>query len=214
MKRSCMNYDPLSARLGLLVPDATLPQLGNLALFIYGFVRAGHVHLPKSALFLPIPGNTRNALQRLERFRKNKAASRPSGTKGVARAVRACWKNRAIELIMDQTDRDARFHLLFVALAYRKRAIAILWTLLPHEGGSGAQEQTKLLGQVRKLLPPPARWLCMRIGSTAASSCLPVHTSARLVLRDPHAEGYLVQNGGWSPLPDTGNPTQPGHGQR
>ena len=153
MKQPCSHYDTLSARLRLLVPDASVPQLDNLALFIYGLVLAGHVHLPKIALFLPIPGNTRNALPRLERFLKNKAVQPTFWYKGVARAVLACWKNREIELILDQTDLDDRFHLLFVALAYRKRAIPLLWTLLPHEGCSGAAEQTKLLAQIVKLLP-------------------------------------------------------------
>lgn len=54
---------------------------------------------------------------------------------------------------MDQNDLDDRFPLLFVALAFRKRAIPILWRLLPHEGGSGVLEQTKLLTAVAKLLP-------------------------------------------------------------
>ena len=153
MKRSCTNYDTLSARLRLRVPDASVPQLHNLALFIYGLVLAGHVHLPKIALFLPVPGTTRNALQRLERFLKNKAIAPTLWYKGMARAVLACWKNRESELIRDQTDLDDRFHLLFVALAYRKRAIPILWTLLPHEGCSGAEEQKKLLARVVKLLP-------------------------------------------------------------
>lgn len=153
MQQPCLHYDTLSGRLRLLVPAASLPQLNNLALFIYGLVLAGHVHLPKIALFLPLCGNTRNALQRLERFLKNKAIQPTLWYKGVARAVLACWKDREIELIMDQTDLDDRFHFLFVALAYRKRAIPILWTLLPHEGCSGVQEQTKLLAQVKKLLP-------------------------------------------------------------
>ena len=153
MKQPCLTYDTLSARLRLLVPDASLPQVNNLALFIYGLVLCGHVHLPRIALFLPLPGNTRNGLQRLERFLKNKAIRPTFWYKGVARAVLACWKDREIELILDQTDLDDRFHLLFVALAYRKRAIPILWTLLPHEGCSGVKEQKKLLTQVAKLLP-------------------------------------------------------------
>ncbi len=61
MKQPCTNYDTLSARLRLRVPDASVPQLHNLALFISGLVLAGHVHVPKIALFLPIAGNAPNA---------------------------------------------------------------------------------------------------------------------------------------------------------
>ncbi len=86
MKQPCTNYDTLSARLRLRVPDASVPQLHNLALFISGLVLAGHVHVPKIALFLPIAGNAPNALQRLERFLKNKASAPTLWYKGVARA--------------------------------------------------------------------------------------------------------------------------------
>lgn len=153
MKRSCPEYNTLSAYLRPLIPDATTPQLNNLALFIYGLILAGHVHLPKIAVYVPVAGTLRNGVQRLERFLKNKAIAPTIWYKGVARAVLACWKDREIELIMDQTDLDDRFHLLFVALAFRKRAIPLLWTLLPKEGCSGAAQQKKLLAQVAKLLP-------------------------------------------------------------
>lgn len=153
MKRPCPDYNSLSACLRPLLTDASTPQLNNLALFIYGLVLTGHVHLPKIALCLPIAGTTRNALQRLERFLNNKAIQPTAWYQGVARAVLARWKSREIELIMDQTDLGGRFPLLFVALVFRKRAIPILWHLLPHEGCSGADQQKKLLAQVAKWLP-------------------------------------------------------------
>ena len=124
-----------------------------MAVFIYGLILAGHVHLPKIALYIPVPGTARNAVQRLERFLKNKAIAPTFWYKGVARSVLACWQDREIELILDQTDLDDRFPLLFVALAFRKRAIPLLWTLLPKEGCSGAAEQKKLRAQAAKLLP-------------------------------------------------------------
>jgi hypothetical protein len=157
MKRSCPDYNTLSGCLRPLLKEASKPQLNNLALFVYGLVMAWHVHLPKIALVLPICGDTRNALQRLERFLKNKAIQPTVWYKGIARAVLAGWKGGEIELIMDQTDLGGRFPLLFVALAFRKRALPILWRLLPHSGCSGAAEQTKLLSQVAKLLPADTR---------------------------------------------------------
>lgn len=157
MKRSCPEYNTLCEAFSPLVEDAWKPQLNNLALFIYGLLMTGHVHLSKIALSLPINGNTRNALQRLERFLKNKAIQPTFWYEGVARAVLAAYKGIEIELILDQTDLGGRFPLLFVALAFRKRAIPILWRLLPHEGCSGVEEQTKLLTAVAKLLPKDTR---------------------------------------------------------
>jgi len=76
-------------------------------------------------------------------FSRTRQSSRHFWYEGVARAVLATWKGWEIELIMDQTDLDDRFPLLFVALAFRKRAIPIYWRLLSHEGCSGVAEQTK-----------------------------------------------------------------------
>ena len=157
MKRSCASYDTLSEGLKPLLPDASKPQLNNLALFVFGLVITGHVHLPKIALCLPVAGGVSNALQRLERFLKNKAIQPTAWYKGIARAVLLCWRGAEIELIMDQTDLGGRFPLLFVALVFRKRAIPILWRLLPHEGCSGFVEQKKLLTQVAKWLPRDSR---------------------------------------------------------
>jgi hypothetical protein len=157
MKRSCPPYNTLSECLRPLIPDASKPQINNLALFVYGLVMTGHVHLPKIALLLPVMGNLRNALQRLERFLTNKAIQPTEWYKGIARAVLASWKGVEIELIMDQTDLDDRFHLLFIAVAFRKRAIPILWRLLPHEGCSGFAEQKRLLNDVLKWLPKGAK---------------------------------------------------------
>jgi len=161
MKRSCPEYHTLIACLEPLVADAWKPQLNNLALFVYGLLMTWHVHLPKIALCLPIAGNTRNALQRLERFLNNKAVQPTQWYQGVTKAILSHWQAREIELIMDQTDLGDRFPLLFIALAYRKRAIPILWRLLPHAGCSGVEEQTKLLTAVAKLLPTNTRIVVM-----------------------------------------------------
>lgn len=157
MKRSCPDYNTLCETLSPLVTEAWKPQLNNLALFVYGLLMTGHVHLSKIALNLPVSGNTHNALQRLERFLKNKAIQPTLWYEGVAKAVLSNWKGTEMELILDQTDLGERFPLLFVALAFRKRAIPILWRLLPHEGCSGVEEQVKLLRAVAKLLPTDTR---------------------------------------------------------
>jgi hypothetical protein len=153
VKQSCPRYDTLSECLRSCVQGASKPQVNNLALFVFGLVMTGHVHLPKIALNLPVPGNLKNALQRLERFLKNKAIQPTQWYKGVARAALALFAGAEIELIMDQTDLDDRFPMLFVAVCFRKRAIPILWSMLSHEGCSGFYEQKKLLQQVTKLLP-------------------------------------------------------------
>ena len=150
MKRSCPDYNTLCETLTPLVTEAWKPQLHNLALFVYGLLLTGHVHLPKIALNLPMEYDLRYVTQRLERFLKNKAIQPSLWYEGVAKTILAAWKGLEIELIMDQTDVNDRFFLLFVAIAYRKRAIPLLWRRIPHSGCSGADEQITLLSAVAR----------------------------------------------------------------
>lgn len=154
MKRSCHDYHTLRQRLRFLVADASRPQQNNLALLVYGLLAAGHVHLPKIALHLPVAGNLKNALQRLERFLQNRAVEAPDWYKGVARALLSRFAQQEIELILDATDLAERHPMLFVALRFRGRAFPILWRMLPSEGCSASSEQEALLEAVVGLLPP------------------------------------------------------------
>ena len=157
MKRSCHDYSTLRQRLRFLVTDASRPQQNNLALFVFGLLAAWHVHLPKVALYLPVPGGLKNAQQRLERFLQNRAVEAPDWYKGVARAVLWRFAAQQIELILDATDLADRHPMLFVALRYKGRALPILWRMLPSEGCSAYTEQEALLSAVACLLPPGLR---------------------------------------------------------
>ena len=147
------------ARGGPLLPGAQAFDVGggavphNLALFVFGRLATWHVHLPKIALALPIPGDLKNGVQRLERFLQNPAVLATDWYKGVARAVLARFASGPLDLIMDATDLDDRHPMLFVAARYRGRAFPILWRMLPAEGCSAYTEQEALLQEVVALLP-------------------------------------------------------------
>src|SRR5437016_8026347 len=108
MKRSCHDYITLRQRLHFLVTDASRPQQNNLALFVYGLLAAWHVHLPKIALYLPVGGNLKNGLQRLERFLKNPAVLVSAWYTGIARAILARFAGGDLDLILDATDLGER----------------------------------------------------------------------------------------------------------
>lgn len=153
MQRSCYDYSTLRQRLSFQIADASRPQRTNLALFVYGLLATWHVHLPKIALALPLPGNLKNSQQRLERFLSNPAVSAGDWYKGVARAVLARFAGCSLDLILDATDLGDRHPMLFVALRYRGRAFPLLWRMLPAEGCSAYTEQEALVQQVVALLP-------------------------------------------------------------
>lgn len=161
MPGSRPDYDTLRERLGPLVTQASAPQLNNLTLFVFALLTAGHVHLPKVALCLPVPGCLHGARQRLERFLQNPAVAPARWYEGVARALLARLAGGEAELVLDATDLGDRHPMLFVALCFRGRALPILWRMLPREGCSAWAEQRALLERVARLLPPDCRVVLM-----------------------------------------------------
>lgn len=153
MKRSCHDYHTLRQRLALLVTDASQPQCNNLALFVYGLLCAWHVHLPKIALYLPVPGPIKNAQQRLERFLQNRHVVPTDWYLGLTKALLKRFKGGEIELILDATDLCDRNPMLFVAVRYKGRAFPLLWRMLPADGCSAFTEQKALLAQIVALVP-------------------------------------------------------------
>ncbi len=153
MKRSCQDYHTLRQRLALLVTDASQPQLTNLALFVYGLLAAWHVHLPKIALCLPVPGSLKNAQQRLERFLQNRLVAPTDWYLGVTKALLARFAGSQIELILDATDLCDRTPMLFVAARYKGRAFPLLWRMLQADGCSPFSEQKALLAALVPLMP-------------------------------------------------------------
>src|SRR5579871_1219966 len=103
MKRSCQDYHTLRQRLALLVTDASQPQRTNLALFVYGLLAAWHVHLPKIALCLPVPGSLQNAQQRLERFVQNRLVAPTEWYLGMTQALLQRFAGSQLERILDAT---------------------------------------------------------------------------------------------------------------
>ena len=161
VKRSCHDYHTLRQRLAFLVSDASEPQLSNLALFVFGLLAAWHVHLPKIALYLPVPGALKNAQQRLERFLQNAHVVPTTWYLGIAKALLKRFEGGQIELILDATDLSDRNPMLFVAARYKGRAFPILWRMLPADGCSPFTEQEALLKAIVPLLPARTSILLM-----------------------------------------------------
>ncbi len=130
MKRSCHDYDTLRQHLALHITSASQPQLTNLALFVYGLLAAAHVHLPKIALCLPVPGAIKNAQQHLERFLQNRLVEPTEWYLGITKALLQRFAGSEVELILDATDLCDRNPMLFVAARYKGRAFSLFWRML------------------------------------------------------------------------------------
>ncbi|HID45090.1 MAG TPA: hypothetical protein EYP34_04990, partial [Chromatiaceae bacterium] len=70
-------------------------------------------------------------------------------------ARRLLWglRHTRLRLQVDRTLIQDRFNVLMVSVYYRKRAIPLVWMVLPHKGNSRFMEQVEILSHVHDLLP-------------------------------------------------------------
>lgn len=137
------------------LPTERITRLRNLALLMTGLVLSMSVHLSHIVKKWPTPAQQRSLVNRLRRFLDNpRVAVRPSYAP-VVRQLLAAFHNAPLRLIVDCTKLGFDYRLLTVAIAYRKRALPLAWSV--HKGRKGhisARQQIALLTYVQSLLAP------------------------------------------------------------
>ncbi len=155
MSTACQSYYTVRERLRSLL-RVSVPQLTNLSLLAFGLFAAGNCQLPRIAAKLPLMIGTASLTQRLRRLLMNRAIEPTALYQPVARLLLSRFGGGPVRLILDATDLGGRLPVLFVALAYRGRALPLLWRMLPRMGCSPFTEQRALLGEAAALVPPSA----------------------------------------------------------
>lgn len=130
------------------------PQLTNLSLLVFALFTAGNCQLPRIATKLPLPAGAASLTQRLRRLLMNEAIKPTTLYQSVAGFLLSCFAGGRVHLILDATDLGGKLPVLFVAVAYRGRALPLLWRMLPAMGCSEFSEQKALLAEVAALVPP------------------------------------------------------------
>ncbi len=158
MPTACQTYSTQSfytvrERLHNLLQTVSKPQLTNLSLLVFGLFAAGNCQLPRIAAKLPLLTGAANLTQRLRRLLMNKALKPTQLYQPVAGFLLSCFAGGSVRLILDATDLGGRLPVLFVAVAYRGRALPLLWRMLPQMGCSPFHEQKALLADVAALVP-------------------------------------------------------------
>src|SRR5258706_1922149 len=115
---------------------ASKPQRENLCLLPFGLFAVGNAQLTRIAAKLPLPVNVASAVQRLERLVKNHGVAPAVAFAPVARFVLSRFAGGRIRLILDATQVHGRGYLLFVAAAYRGRALPLAWTAIAQRNGT------------------------------------------------------------------------------
>jgi hypothetical protein len=150
-------YHTFMSQICELRPNQRITQIRNFVWLLFGIYQSGSVTLSKIAVKIPGPATLVSATRRMSRFLENPAIRVREWYQPIARrwlqAQATCLGE--IRLIVDGTKVGFSHQLLLVSLAYRKRAIPIVWTWVRHvKGHSSAFKQLALLNYVRRLLPP------------------------------------------------------------
>jgi hypothetical protein len=156
------NYDlfaSLLQHLQALLPTVKATLLANLALMVLALAQSADCHLAILATVLPLEGQRENLIQRLRRWLKSRALSQRVYYLPLLKHLLAHWHGAELALILDRTDRNNRWSVLKLGLAFGKRVVPCLWVLLPF-GSTNAGGQLKLLKQLQPYLPDPQ---CVRI---------------------------------------------------
>jgi hypothetical protein len=139
-----------------LRPKQRITQVRNFVWLMIGVFQSQSVTLSKIAGKIPGQAKLVSITRRLSRFLDNPAIRVREWYEPIARRwLQAQWQCLGeIRLIVDGTKIGFGHQLLMVSLAYRKRAIPIVWTWVKHvRGHSTAFKQLALLNYVRTLLP-------------------------------------------------------------
>jgi hypothetical protein len=139
-------------RLRLQLEAASEERLEVMAQLIVGLFLGRNCQLPHIAGHIPQRTQKASRIQRLWRWLRNDLVD-SSDYDPFARELLAWWQGRAIELIIDRTDVSDRHYLLYVALAFRGRALPLAWAYVPHRGATDFATQWKLLCRVIPWLP-------------------------------------------------------------
>lgn len=129
----------------------------NLARLITGLYRAEHVHLSAMADELPGPAQQTSKTRRMRRFVNNEEVNPSQCYRPVARdLLREASQSGPLRLLVDRLELSGQRRLLVAALAYRRRALPILWRVQRQTGATGAELQTDFLEALAKLVPSEA----------------------------------------------------------
>jgi len=151
-------YDTWFQRVRKSLPDERITRVRNLTWLIVGMYLSQSVHLARIATRLPFLVSLQAITTRLTRFLQNGAFQVRRWYRPIAEALlRQAAAQGVVRLIVDGSKVSAHHQLLMVSLAYRKRALPIVWTWVKGaRGHSSAVTQLALLRYVHQLLPAQA----------------------------------------------------------
>ena len=161
MRNNLRVYHTMTAQIRKWLPDERITRVRNLALFLTGLYLSRKVHLSLIAEEWHLSGKIPSLTNRLRRFLDNPKVSVRDYYRPVAKSLVSTFRGLPIRLIIDTTKLGFNAQLLTVAIAYRKRALPLCWSV--HRGRKGwvaVKKQIALLRDVAELIPAGSEvWL-------------------------------------------------------
>jgi hypothetical protein len=149
-------YHTFFEKIMQLQPHERINRIRVMAWFIAGILQSRSVHLSQIARQIPGDAKRLSRTRQLARFVANKHVRvrpwyEPIVRNLLARAVR---QQKPIRLIIDCSKVGSGHQLCMVALAYRRRALPLVWTWLKaKKGHSSGRKQLALLAYLQQFLP-------------------------------------------------------------
>jgi hypothetical protein len=145
-----------------LLPNERVTRRQNLAWLLTGIFQSKSVHLSKVASKIPGTAMLVSATRRLDRFLENPEFRVRDWYAPIVNMLLAQRAGQEYRLIVDGSKVGFGHQFLVVALAYRHRAIPLVWMWVrSSRGHSTSGRQLALLNYIYKLLPVDARVLVL-----------------------------------------------------
>jgi hypothetical protein len=154
MRNNLRLYHTMTAQIRKWQPDERITRVRNLALFLSGLYLSRKVHLSLIVRKWPTPGKVPSLVNRLRRFLDNPRVCVRDYYRPVAESLVGVFRGQSIRLIIDTTKLGFYSRLTTVSIAYRKRALPLVWSI--HHGKKGwvpVKEQIALLRWVTEMIP-------------------------------------------------------------
>lgn len=140
-------------------PGERITRIRNLALLLVGLTQGQGIHLSQIVEQWPgLAAKEPSLVNRLRRFLDNRAVLVRAWYAPLARQLLQACAGQELRLIIDCSKVGFHHRILTVSLAYKKRALPLVWSV--HRGRKGHVSYTKqleLLEYLAGLLPPDVR---------------------------------------------------------
>jgi hypothetical protein len=154
MTSSLRLYPRIASTLDEFLPHLHRYRKRNLAWMIVGIHQAQHVHLSKIADYRPGEAMLTSKTMQLRRFLANEAVDPGRYYHPVARHLlaQAAGHHKHLRLLLDVVELSGERKILMLALAYRRRALPLLWHVWRGTGTTSAAKQIAFLTDFEALL--------------------------------------------------------------